>query len=254
MRILEIKDLVVAVGEKEILHGVNLNVESGKIEAILGPNGSGKTTLSMAMIGHPRYRIVSGRILLNGEDITNIPPYERARKGLFLAYQYPPEIPGVTIKELVYRLINRDRENLAPIILPSMEGMIIRDVGEAFNNVGLSLEFLNRDVNVGFSGGERKRFEVARAFIQKPRVAIFDEPDSGVDVEALDKIAESIKALARIGVGIIIITHYRRILKRIMPDRVNIMYDGKIIARGGCELVRLVEDKGFSEVVRLYGN
>ncbi|MGQ4890962.1 MAG: Fe-S cluster assembly ATPase SufC [Candidatus Njordarchaeia archaeon] len=254
MEILKAENLAVSVDEKMILKGINLSVELGKIEAILGPNGSGKTTLAMALIGHPRYRVVQGKIYLNGEDITDSPTFERARKGLFLGYQFPPEIQGVNIKELIYRMMNVDRRDIIPFITPVIEEKIVKAAGGAFNNVKLDMSFLNREVNVGFSGGERKKWEVARAFIQKPKVAIFDEPDSGVDVDALNKIADSIKYLARQGTGIIVISHYRRILKRIMPDSVNIMFDGKIIAKGGCELVRMVEEKGFDEVVRKYGN
>ena len=254
MEILKTEDLVVSVEEKTILKGINLSVEAGKIEAILGPNGSGKTTLAMALIGHPRYRVLRGRIILNGEDITNLPTYERARRGLSLGYQFPPEIHGVSLKELIYRMMTIDRHDVIPYITPVVEEKIIKEAGEAFNNVKLDISFLNREVNVGFSGGERKKWEAARTFIQKPKVAIFDEPDSGVDVDALNKIADSIKYLARHGTSIIVISHYRRILKRIMPDSVNILVDGKIIVRGGCELVRMVEEKGFDEVVRQYGN
>ncbi len=252
---LEIIDLHVTVENKEIIKGVNLKVEEGDVIAILGPNGSGKTTLALALLGHPKYKITKGKIVLDGEDITNLEIYERARRGLYLGFQFPPELPGITIKELFHWLLSiKDGKDVAPVITPMIEEKIIKTVGQAFNQAGLDIQFLERDVNVGFSGGERKKFEVARALIQKPKVAIYDEPDSGVDVEALDKIAEAIRYLAKTGTSTIVISHYRRILRKIMPNKVFVMYNGKIIASGGCELVRLIEDKGFSEVVKKYGN
>lgn len=240
MAILEIQDLHVSVEGQPILKGVELALEEGKVHALMGPNGSGKSTLAFALAGHPDYRITRGRVLLAGEDITHLPPDQRAKKGLFLAFQYPPEVEGVKLREFM-RLACGDQghgfcefQELYP---------------KAIKHLSMD-ELADRELNVGFSGGEKKRAELLQAWILRPKVALLDEPDSGVDVDALKVIARAIRGLAEAGTTVLIITHYPRILEHIPPARVFVLNEGRITHTGGPELAQAIEAEGFKVVQR----
>ncbi|MCQ4349617.1 MAG: Fe-S cluster assembly ATPase SufC, partial [Sulfolobales archaeon] len=238
-------NLHVEVEGKEVLKGVNLEVNRGEVHVLMGPNGSGKTTLSLALMGHPKYKINKGRILLEGEDITGLEPHERARKGLFLAFQNPIEISGVRLSTLLALEANRV---FGSSIKPEETLSVIRDVAK---RVGLSESLLNRNVFEGFSGGEKKRTEIAQMLLLKPKIAILDEPDSGVDVDGLKIIADNIsKLLQENGTGFLIITHYRRILEYVKPTKVHVMYKGKIAVSGGEELSAKIDREGYESVVK----
>ncbi|MCI4455720.1 MAG: Fe-S cluster assembly ATPase SufC [Sulfolobus sp.] len=242
---LVVENLHVEVEGKEVLKGVNLEVNRGEVHVLMGPNGSGKTTLSLALMGHPKYRITKGRILLEGEDITGLEPHERARKGLFLAFQNPIEISGVRLSTLLTLEANRV---FGSSIKPEETFSVIRDVAK---RVGLSESLLNRNVFEGFSGGEKKRTEIAQMLLLKPKIAILDEPDSGVDVDGLKIIADNIsKLLQENGTGFLIITHYRRILEYVKPTKVHVMYKGKIVVSGGEELSAKIDREGYESVVK----
>jgi Fe-S cluster assembly ATP-binding protein len=242
---LVVENLHVEVEGKEVLKGVNLEVNRGEVHVLMGPNGSGKTTLSLALMGHPKYKITKGRILLEGEDITGLEPHERARKGLFLAFQNPIEISGVRLSTLLTLEANRV---FGSSIKPEETFSVIRDVAK---RVGLSESLLNRNVFEGFSGGEKKRTEIAQMLLLKPKIAILDEPDSGVDVDGLKIIADNIsKLLQENGTGFLIITHYRRILEYVKPTKVHVMYKGKIVVSGGEELSAKIDREGYESVVK----
>jgi len=240
MAILETRDLYVSVGGTPILKGVDLALEQGKVHALMGPNGSGKSTLAFAVAGHPAYRIERGKILLSGVDITHLPANERAKKGLFLALQYPPEVEGVRLREFM-RLACGD------------QGHGFCEFREAYPKAvkSLSLEELaDRELNVGFSGGEKKRAELMQAWLLRPKVALLDEPDSGVDVDAVKVIARAIRELADSGTAVLVITHYPRILEHVPPARVFVLEDGRISQVGGPELAHAIEARGFKAVRR----
>lgn len=242
---LVVENLHVEVEGKEVLKGVNLEVNRGEVHVLMGPNGSGKTTLSLALMGHPKYKITKGRILLEGEDITGLEPHERARKGLFLAFQNPIEISGVRLSTLLALEANRV---FGSSIKPEETLSVIRDVAK---RVGLSESLLNRNVFEGFSGGEKKRTEIAQMLLLKPKIAILDEPDSGVDVDGLKIIADNIsKLLQENNTGFLIITHYRRILEYVKPTKVHVMYKGKIVVSGGEELSAKIDREGYESVVK----
>jgi Fe-S cluster assembly ATP-binding protein len=242
---LVVENLHVEVEGKEVLKGVNLEVNRGEVNVLMGPNGSGKTTLSLALMGHPKYKITKGRILLEGEDITGLEPHERARKGLFLAFQNPIEISGVRLSTLLTLEANRV---FGSSIKPEETLSVIRDVAK---RVGLSESLLNRNVFEGFSGGEKKRTEIAQMLLLKPKIAILDEPDSGVDVDGLKIIADNIsKLLQENNTGFLIITHYRRILEYVKSTKVHVMYKGKIVVSGGEELSAKIDREGYESVVK----
>ncbi len=234
---LKVIDLWVKVENKEILKGVNLHVPKGELHVLMGPNGAGKSTLAMTLAGHPKYKVVRGDILLDGESIKDLPPEERARKGLAVLLQHPPELEGVKVAELLNKLIERYGSNTTP--------------QELLQKVGLSPSMLFRYFNVGFSGGERKRLELARILAMKPKIVVMDEPDSGVDVESLKYIAKNIEEMIKNGIGVLVITHYRNILRYVVPNRVHIMVDGRIVLSGGPELVERIEKEGYSGVVKV---
>lgn len=236
MAILHTEDLHVSVAGQPILRGVDLALEEGKVHALMGPNGSGKSTLAFALAGHPEYRIERGRILLGGEDITQLSPDERAKKGLFLAFQYPPEVEGVKLREFI-RLARGDGK-------ADFQGAF----SHALECLGMG-ELGGRELNVGFSGGEKKRSELLQACLLRPKVALLDEPDSGVDVDALRLIARCILDLESRGTAVLIITHYPRILEHVPPARVFVLEGGRIVREGGPELAQTIEAKGY-EVVR----
>jgi Fe-S cluster assembly ATP-binding protein len=245
MTTLKIKNLHVQVEGREILKGVELEINSREIHVLMGPNGSGKTSLSLAIMGHPKYKITEGKILLDGEDITNLETYEKVRKGLFLAFQNPIEISGVKLSTLLVAEYSR-------IYGSSTQPLqVISQVKELSKTVGVSDSLLNRGIFEGFSGGEKKRTEILQMLLMKPKIAILDEPDSGVDVDGLKAISNSIlKLREENNTGYLIITHYRRILEHINADRVHVLYKGKIVASGGMELAKLIDEKGYEGIVK----
>jgi Fe-S cluster assembly ATP-binding protein len=242
--ILKVVDLHVSVGDKEILKGVDLEVKAGEIHALMGPNGSGKSTLSNAIMGHPSYRVTEGRIFFKGEDVTEMPTDEKARKGMFLAFQYPVAIPGVTVTNFL-RSITRARQGL---------DMPARDFRKFMNDSMLSLSvdgaFAKRYVNDGFSGGEKKRLEMLQMAMLKPELAILDETDSGLDIDALRIVCEAINKTFHKDMGLLIITHYQRMLSYTTPHVVHVFVDGRIVETGGAELVTLLEKEGYDRFTK----
>lgn len=243
---LQIKDLRAGVGEKEILKGVNLTVRQGELHAIMGPNGSGKSTLSNVIMGHPKYAVYSGDILLNGESILGLRPDQRANRGLFLGFQYPVEVSGVGLGSFLRNIVNlkRKAEGKGSIMVGEFQSMF----REKIKALDLDESFATRQLNAGFSGGEKKRAEVLQMSVLKPSIAILDEPDSGLDVDALKSVAKSILDQAGPELGILVITHYQRILAHLVPEHVHIMIDGRIVRSGGKELAKVVEERGYDWV------
>ena len=241
MAYLEIKDLHVAIEDKEILKGVNLTVEKGEVVALMGPNGSGKSTLAYTLMGHPRYEITKGQILLNGEDITELPADERAKKGLFLSFQYPQEIAGVTLSNFLRTALNSKREE--PIKIPEFQKLL----KEKMELLKVDKSFALRYLNEGFSGGEKKKAEILQMALLEPTIAILDETDSGLDVDALKVVADGVNAVKGPEKGVLNITHHQRILNYITPDTVHIVADGNIVKSGGKELALSVEEEGYKD-------
>ncbi|WP_409465720.1 Fe-S cluster assembly ATPase SufC [Amycolatopsis sp. GA6-003] len=244
MATLEIKDLHASVttedGAKEILKGVNLTIRSGETHAIMGPNGSGKSTLSYAIAGHPKYTVTSGEVLLDGENVLEMSVDERARAGLFLAMQYPVEVPGVSMSNFLRTAATAVRGEA-----PKLRHWV-KEVKEEMGKLGISQEFAERSVNEGFSGGEKKRHEILQLALLKPKFAILDETDSGLDVDALRVVSEGVNEYKAAGeVGVMLITHYTRILRHITPDFVHVFADGKIVESGGRELADELEENGY---------
>jgi Fe-S cluster assembly ATP-binding protein len=244
MSVLEIKNLHVNVeteqGPREILRGVDLTINEGEIHAIMGPNGSGKSTLAYTIAGHPKYTVVQGEILLDGENVLEMTVDERARAGLFLAMQYPVEIPGVTVTNFL-----RTAKTAIDGEAPSVRTWV-KDVRESMKNLKMDKAFAERNVNEGFSGGEKKRNEILQLELLKPRFAVLDETDSGLDVDALKIVSEGVnRAKASTGLGIMLITHYTRILRYIHPDFVHVFVAGRIAEQGGPELADRLEDEGY---------
>ncbi len=244
MAILEIKNLHVSVeteaGSKEILRGVDLVIRSGETHAIMGPNGSGKSTLAYSIAGHPKYEVTEGEILLDGENVLEMSPDERARAGLFLAMQYPVEIPGISVSNFL-RTAKTAIDGEAPALRPW-----IKEVKEAMTNLRMDAAFSERNVNEGFSGGEKKRHEILQLELLKPAFAVLDETDSGLDVDALKIVSEGVnRAQAANDMGVLLITHYTRILKYIKPDFVHVFVAGKVAEEGGPELAERLEAEGY---------
>ena len=245
---LEIKDLRVAVeaedGTKEILRGVNLTVNSGETHAIMGPNGSGKSTLAYSIAGHPKYTITGGTVLLDGKDILEMSVDERAKAGLFLAMQYPVEVPGVSVTNFLRTAATAIRGE-APKVRTW-----VNEVKDAMKDLAIDSSFAERSVNEGFSGGEKKRHEILQLELLKPKIAILDETDSGLDVDALRIVSEGVnRAKEKNNLGVLLITHYTRILRYIKPDFVHVFAGGKIVEEGGPELAEKLEEKGYAEYV-----
>lgn len=239
MNALEVHDLWVRVGDKLILRGVDFALEPGQVHALMGPNGSGKSTLALALAGHPEYQVVKGRALLEGRDLLALPPYERARAGLFVAFQYPPEVEGVKLREFLRLACGERGKGFCEFqrIFPQALARLKME------------DFRDRELNVGFSGGEKKRAELLQLYMLRPKVALLDEPDSGVDVDALRLIAEVIKEMAAAGTAVLIITHYPRLLEYVPPEKVFVLLDGRIVDHDGPELAWRIGEAGF-EVVR----
>ena len=244
MATLEIKDLHVSVtaddAEKEILKGVDLTIRAGETHAIMGPNGSGKSTLSYAIAGHPKYQVTSGEILLDGESVLDMTVDERARAGLFLAMQYPVEVPGVSMSNFLRTAATAVRGEA-----PQLRHWV-KEVKQAMGELEIDAAFAERSVNEGFSGGEKKRHEILQLSLLKPKIAILDETDSGLDVDALRVVSEGVNRYKADGeVGVMLITHYTRILKHITPDFVHVFAGGRIVESGGSELAEILENEGY---------
>ncbi len=244
MTTLEIRDLHVSVetkeGDKPILRGVDLTVRSGETHAIMGPNGSGKSTLAYSLAGHPKYQITGGTVTLDGEDVLAMSVDERARAGMFLAMQYPVEVPGVSVSNFL-----RTAKTAISGQAPALRHWV-KDVRTAMDNLRMDQAFAERSVNEGFSGGEKKRHEILQMELLQPRIAILDETDSGLDVDALRIVSEGVNRVKASGeVGVLLITHYTRILRYIKPDFVHVFVDGRIAEEGGPELAVRLEDEGY---------
>src|SRR5947209_11269961 len=240
---LEIRDLYVSAGEKEILRGVDLTVGKGEIHALMGPNGSGKSTLANAVMGHPGLEVTAGQILFKGQDITDADPDERARMGLFMAFQYPVSVPGVTVTKYLRTVLNAHRQARGEDAIPLRE--FRQTVEAAMKLTNVPKEFSSRYLNEGFSGGEKKRMEILQMALQTPGMAILDETDSGLDIDALRVVANGVNAVAGPEMGVLIITHYQRILHLVQPSHVHVMYQGRIVKEGGPELVDQLEARGY---------
>ena len=244
---LEIRNLHARVGDKEILNGVTLSVKAGEVAAIMGPNGSGKSTLSYVIAGKPDYEVTSGEVLLDGESILDLSPDARAAKGLFLAFQYPIEIPGVATMTFLKATLNAQRRARGEKEMTTPDFM--RFVREGAQKLKIDQEMLKRPLNVGFSGGEKKRMEILQMALLAPRLAILDETDSGLDIDALRIVAEGVNALRDKTRAFLIITHYQRLLDHIRPDVVHVMARGRIVKSGGPELAEELEANGYRDYV-----
>ncbi|MGN6460427.1 MAG: Fe-S cluster assembly ATPase SufC [Pseudolabrys sp.] len=242
---LEIKNLHAVVDGKQILNGLNLTVERGQVAAIMGPNGSGKSTLSYVLAGRPGYEVTQGEILLNGESLLGLDPDVRAAKGVFLAFQYPMEVPGVATMTFLRTALNAQRKGRGESELTTPE--FLKRVRDAAGQLGISQEMLRRGVNVGFSGGEKKRNEILQMAMLEPRLAVLDETDSGLDIDALSIVADGVNRLRAPDRGMIVITHYQRLLDYIVPDVVHVLWKGRVVKTGGKELAHELEAKGYAE-------
>lgn len=240
--ILSVQNLHAKVEDKEILKGVNLEIFPGEVHAIMGRNGSGKSTLSYTLMGHPRYVVTEGKILFKGVDITEMTPDERARSGLALAFQYPVAIPGVSVSNFVRASVNAVRGKDVPI------KEFRAELKEQMKKLGVANEFLGRYINDGFSGGEKKRLEILQLALLKPALAVLDETDSGLDIDALKTVSEGINNLANPETAILLITHYQRILNYVEPQFVHVFQDGRIVKSGGGELSKELEARGYDWV------
>lgn len=236
---LEIRDLKAGIEGKEILKGISLKIRQGEIHALMGPNGSGKSTLALSVMGHPTYRVSGGDILFDGKSILKDGPDERAKKGLFLSFQYPREIPGVTVSSFLRQILqSRQKEKL-----DLRDYMRLLD--EKMRQLDVDPQFKSRFLNKGFSGGEKKRSEILQLAVLQPKIAILDETDSGLDIDALKTVADGINKVVGKKTGVLLITHYQRILRYIKPDHVHVMIDGRIVKSGGKELAERLERDGY---------
>jgi len=240
---LEIRNLHVRAGDKEILRGLDLQVSKDEIHALMGPNGSGKSTLANTIMGHPNLEVTDGQIFYAGEDITEASPDERARMGLFMAFQYPVSVPGVTVTKYLRTVLNAHREAHGEEPIPLKD--FRETVEAAMKLTNVPREFSSRYLNEGFSGGEKKRMEILQLALQRPEMAILDETDSGLDIDALRVVAAGVNAVAGPDMGVLIITHYQRILHLVQPSHVHVIYQGRIVKEGGPDLVTELESKGY---------
>jgi Fe-S cluster assembly ATP-binding protein len=240
---LSIKNLHASIGDKEILKGINLEVKAGEIHAIMGPNGAGKSTLASIIAGNENYEVTEGEISLDGEDLSELAPEERAHKGVFLSFQYPVEIPGVSVTNFIRTAINETRKANQLEEMPANEMLkVIREKSELLE---IDRKFLSRSLNEGFSGGEKKRNEIFQMAMLEPKLAILDETDSGLDIDALRIVANGVNKLKSDKNAIIVITHYQRLLDYIVPDFVHVLYNGKIVKSGDASLALELEEKGY---------
>ncbi len=240
---LEIKNLHANIGDKDILKGINLSIKAGEVHAIMGPNGSGKSTLASVIAGKEEYEATEGGILLDNEDIGDLAPEERAHKGIFMSFQYPIEIPGVTVTNFIKTAINETRKANGKEELPAKD--MLKKIRETAELLEIDRKFLSRSLNEGFSGGEKKRNEIFQMAMLEPKLAILDETDSGLDIDALKVVANGVNKLKSKDNAVIIITHYQRLLDYIVPDFVHVLHDGKIVKSGGKELAHELEEKGY---------
>ncbi len=244
MALLEIKNLHVSVGDKKILNGISLTMNAGEVHAIMGPNGTGKSTLSNVIAGREGYTVTEGEVLLDGQDVFAMEADERARAGIFLAFQYPVEIPGVTTSAFLKTAINAKRRAQGKAEMDAME--FLKLVKAKQKLLGMPDDMIKRQLNVGFSGGEKKRAEILQMTLLEPRLAILDEMDSGLDIDALKIVSEGVNALRGPDRSFLIITHYQRLLDYIVPDHVHVLVGGKVVASGGKELAKQLEAEGYA--------
>jgi Fe-S cluster assembly ATP-binding protein len=247
MSLLEIRNLHAGVENKEILKGVNLSIRAGEVHAVMGPNGSGKSTLAQILAGRDGYEVTAGEVLYKGRDLLELDPEERAREGLFLAFQYPVEIPGVNSTYFLKAALNEKRKHQGLPELDAMEFLSL--VKEKMNVLELREDFLKRAVNEGFSGGEKKRNEIFQMAVLEPTLAVLDETDSGLDIDALKTVSAGVNKLKRADNAQLVITHYQRLLNYIVPDFVHVLVDGRIVRSGGKELALELEEKGYDGTV-----
>ena len=243
MNLLEIRDLHAAAEGKEILHGVDLTVRSGEVHAIMGPNGSGKSTLAQVLAGHPAYQVTGGTVQYDGKDLLDMDPEERAREGVFLAFQYPVSIKGITNAYFLRAAMNALRKHRGEEPLDIVDFMQVLE--EKLKTIGWDDSFMNRAVNEGFSGGEKKRNEILQMAILEPRLAILDETDSGLDIDALKTVATAVTRLRKPTNAMIVVTHYQRLLNHLTPDYVHVLASGKVVRSGGRELALELEERGY---------
>ncbi len=244
--LLEVKDLHAGIDGKEILKGLNLQVDKGEVHAIMGPNGSGKSTLSKVLAGHPSYEVISGEVLYEGKNLLELEPDERAREGIFMAFQYPVEVPGVSNSQFLRLAYNEKMKHLGEEELDPLE---FNDyLKEKAKIVDMDPSFFKRSVNEGFSGGEKKRNEILQMAVLEPKLAVLDETDSGLDIDALRIVAEGVNKLRGPENAIILVTHYQRLLNFIVPDMVHVLANGRIVKEGGKELALELEEKGYDWV------
>ena len=240
---LSIKNLHASIGDKEILRGINLEVKAGEVHAIMGPNGAGKSTLASIVAGNENYEVTSGEIILDGEDLSELAPEERAHKGVFLSFQYPVEIPGVSVTNFIRTAINETRKANGQDEMPANEMLkVIREKSELLE---IDRKFLSRSLNEGFSGGEKKRNEIFQMAMLEPKLAILDETDSGLDIDALRIVANGVNKLKSDKNAVVVITHYQRLLDYIVPDFVHVLLNGKIVKSGDASLALELEEKGY---------
>ena len=251
---LEIQNVQVSIADKDILRGVDLKIKQGEIHALMGPNGSGKSTLAYALMGHPGYKVTAGQVTFKGIDVLELSPDERARMGLFLAFQYPVAIPGVTVANFLRTAINSRRKAEDP----KDRGISIRKfrslLREKMASLDMPEDVAGRYLNDGFSGGEKKRAEILQLATLEPDIAILDETDSGLDIDALKIVAGGVNQLVGPDLGVLVITHYQRVLRYIQPDRVHVMFEGRIVESGGAELAQKLEERGYEWVRAAHGN
>lgn len=245
-RLLEIRDLHVAVGDNEIIRGVDLTIERGSVHALMGPNGSGKSTLSLALMGHPKYKVTRGDILFKGQSVLELKPHERSLLGMFLGFQYPSGVPGVSVANFLRNALMAHHKGAAPLTPAKFKRLL----DESINRLKMDPAVLGRYVNDGFSGGEKKRLEILQALVLQPEFEILDETDSGLDIDALRIIAEGIEAQRGPERSILLITHYQRILNYLKPDIVHVMVHGKIVKQGGPELAHELEAQGYDPLIK----
>src|SRR6201981_1767481 len=241
MNELRVENLRVSVGDQEIVRGLSLHVPRGEVHALMGPNGSGKSTLAKVLAGHPDYRVLSGKVLMDGENLLELEPDERARRGLFLAFQYPSEIPGVSIANFLRAALQARLPEGEELGAPYYYARVY----EKIELLGMDRSFTSRSVNEGFSGGEKKRTEILQLAMLEPQYAVLDETDSGLDIDALKIVARGVNTMRGPSLGVLLITHYQRILNYIVPDHVHVMVQGRIVRSGGKELALELEERGY---------
>jgi Fe-S cluster assembly ATP-binding protein len=246
MALLEIKDLHAKVGDREILRGINLTVNAGEVHAIMGPNGSGKSTLAQVLAGRDMYVVTGGEVIYNGKDLLELSPEDRAREGIFLAFQYPVEIPGVSNMYFLKAALNTTRKHQGLEELDAMDFLDL--VGEKMKIMKMDQALLNRPVNTGFSGGEKKRNEIFQMAVLEPKLAVLDETDSGLDIDALRVVAGGVNAMRSPDRAMIVVTHYQRLLNEIVPDYVHVLAEGRIVKSGGKELALELEAEGYGDL------